>query len=217
MDYSKIKSVIIVLEGFGALIAFHAIGGYYCAPKVAGVFPKLPLLTVSMLSSSAISPVIAIIYLALRTKFIPKFTIKKEIFMYILAGIVMAWIVVFVSVIVSGKGDVFTQEILKTPYPYYYLNLFLLILWGPLLEEILFRGYFFEILRQKLNNTRALLFSSILFVIFHGIWGGYGINLFFIFLYSVIFTLMYIQGGLIASISVHALVNFYLLYLNTGA
>jgi membrane protease YdiL (CAAX protease family) len=214
LDNLKIKSVIIVLEGFGVLIAFHAIGGYYCAPKVVEVFPEIPLITVSMLFSSAMSPVIAIIYLALRTKFIPKFTIKKEIFTYILAGIVMAWIVVFISVLLSGKESSFAQEILKTPRPYYYLNLFLFILWGPLLEETLVRGYFFEILRQKLNDIIALVFSSILFVIPHGIWGIFSINLFFIFMYSVIFTLMYIQGGLIVSISVHAFVNFYLLYLN---
>lgn len=212
---SKIKGVI-VLEGFGILIISHAIGGYFCAPKLAEVFSKLPLLTISMLSSSAISPIIAIIYLALRARFIPKFSVKREILMYILSGIVMAWIVVFINVLVLGKGDTFTQEILKTPHPYYYLNLFLLILWGPILEEILFRGYFFEILRQQLNNTMALLFSSILFIVSHGIWGAFGINLFFIFLSSIIFTLLYIQGGLIVSISVHAFVNFYLLYLNMG-
>lgn len=213
---SKIKSITIVLEGFGILILSHIVGGYFCAPKLAEVFSELPLLTISILSSSAISPIVAIIYLALRAKFIPKFSVKREILMYILSGMVMAWIVVFLSVLVSGKGDTFAQEILKTPHPYYYLNLFLLILWGPILEEILFRGYLFEILRQQMNSAVALLFSSVLFIGLHGLWGVFGINLFFIFLYSVIFTLLYIQGGLIVSILVHVFVNSYLLYLSTG-
>jgi len=212
----KIKSALIVLEGFTILIICHAIGGYYFAPILVRYFSRLPLLTISMISSSAVSPVLAIFYVAVRVKFLPKFKLTREIFMYILSGIVMAWIVSIINVLISGRDISLAQGILRTPPPYYYLNLFLLIFWGPFLEEILFRGYFFELFRQKSNDVKALLVTSLLFVIPHGIWGSFDINLFFIFLNSSVFTLMYIQGGLITSIMIHAFVNFYLLYLNMG-
>ena len=118
MDFSKRKSTTVVLEGFVIFLIAHALGGYYCAPKLAEAFPTMPQLTVAMLSSSTISPGIALLYLALRTKFIPRFNIKREAFISILPGIIMAWIVVFVSVLLSGKESPFGQEILKTPPPY---------------------------------------------------------------------------------------------------
>lgn len=216
LNYPRSKSAIVVLEGFGVLIVTHAIGGYYCGPWLAETFIELPQVTVAMLSSSSISPVIALIYLGLRTKFIPRFNVKKETFISLLPIIVMAWIVVFVSVLLYGKESLFGQEILKTLPPYYYLNLFLVVLFGPLLEETLSRGYFFEILKQSWGNTKALLLSSVLFVIPHSIWGSLDISLFFIFLFSIVFTLAYIMGGLVTAILVHAFVNFYLFYLNTG-
>ena len=134
--------------------------------------------------------------------------------MYILVGVIISWLVIFVELLFLTKEIPMAQKILQTPEPYNYVNLFLLILWGPFVEETLYRGYFFEILREKLNDPIAIIFSSLLFVLFHGMWGQFSISLIFIFLFSLIFTIMYISGGLIASISVHAFTNFYLTYLN---
>lgn len=216
MQKENIKSILVALKGFGILIIAHAVGGavgvYLLAPRLA--FYGIPLVTVAMLSSSAISALVAIIYLKLTTKFFPNFSPKKAIFLYLFSGIFASWIVSLPQVLLLGKESAFIQDILKTSYPYYYLNLFLFILWGPLLEETLYRGYFFEILRRDWGNGKAFLFSSILFVFFHGLWGTFNINLFFIFFYSAIFTLLYIEGGLVASIIVHSFVNFYLVYLN---
>jgi membrane protease YdiL (CAAX protease family) len=214
MDSSKFKSTLLVLEGFGVLIVFHMIGGYYFAPRLVKIFSEIPLLTISMITSSAISPVMAILYLALRNKFIPKFSIKRGMFAYILSGIMLAWLIVFINMLFSVKEISFAKEILESPSPYYYLNLFLLILWGPFLEEILFRGYLFELLKPSWGDPMSLLLSSTLFVMPHGIFGFFDITLISIFLYSIVFTLLYMYGGLIASISVHAFVNLYLLYLN---
>lgn len=215
IEILKTKSAIVVLEGFGVLIASHAIGGYYLAPLLAEVIPKLSSLTIAILSSTAISPFLATIYLAVRVRFVPKFNIKKEALLYLPSGIILAWIVVFINVLLSGKENPYAYEVLKSPQPYYYLNLFLITIWSALLEEILNRGYFFEILRVRWGDTQALLLSSIIFVMPHGMWGSFDISLIFIFLYSVIFTVIYMRGGLIIAILVHAFVNFYLLYLNT--
>jgi len=178
------------------LIAAHAAGGYYFAPLLEEKFPQLFFSNVMMLSSSAISPLIAIVYLAVRVKIFPKVSINKRVLTYLLSGVIMAWIIAFTSVLLGGMETPFE---LKVPHPYYYLNLFLIVLWMPILEEILNRGYFFEILRQDRGGKMALLFSSILFVLLHGIWGRIDMSLIFIFLYSVIFTLVYMKGGLIGN------------------
>ncbi|MBI4655088.1 MAG: CPBP family intramembrane metalloprotease [Nitrospirae bacterium] len=213
MDLTKSKSLIVVMEGLGILLAAHAMGGYYLAPRLAEVFFKMPLLTIAMLSSSAISPLIALVYLALRTRFLPIFIVKREGFLYLFGGLISAWMVIFFSTLfLDMKNIPLKEEVLRTPHPYLYPTLFLLLLWGPLLEEILNRGYFFEILSQNWGRTKAVLFSSVLFVIPHGLWGYFDRSLIFIYLNSIIFTLIYMRGGLIPSTLVHAFVNSYMLY-----
>lgn len=211
---SKFKSISVVLEGFIISIIVHIVSGYYFTHKLAEILLDFPPITIALLSSPAISPVIAIIYLAFRAKFFPKFSANREVLLYSLSGIIAAWLVIFIKILLLGKEISLAKEVLETPQPYNYLNLFLIILWGSLIEETLYRGYFFEILKQNWNSKMAFLFSTILFVIDHGIWWSFDIYLFFIFLYSVIFTLTYMKGGLIASILVHVFVNFYLFYLN---
>lgn len=208
------KTPQFIIAAFGICMVAHAVGGYFLGPNLAKIFPEIPQLTMSMLASSSLSPLIALFYIGFATKFIPRLNIKRELLTYIPAGIIMVWITVFLSVLILGKEIPLAKNILKTPRPYYYLNLFMLIAWGPLLEETLYRGYFFELLKRVWGNRWAFLFSSFLFVLFHGIWGGFGIGLFFVFFYSAIFTLLYIEGGLVASIMVHSFCNFYLMYMN---
>jgi membrane protease YdiL (CAAX protease family) len=183
---------------------------------LASHFSSVPYMTVAMISAPIMSLMIADIFVAMRSKFFPRFKISRETIVYILAGILMAWIVCFLQILFEGKGIPFAHKILETPFPYFYINVVFLIFLGPFLEELLYRGYFFELLRQNSTNARALLVSTFLFIIPHGIWGGFDSGLIFIFLLSVINTLMYIRGGLIPSITVHAFANFYLLWLNMG-
>ena len=85
----------------------------------------------------------------------------------------------------------------------------MLVIIGPILEEILFRGFFFEVLRRKWNIKIALavilLFSAIVHL-------KYGISVINIIIDNVILTLIYIEGGLIASIIGHIFLNFYMIY-----
>lgn len=214
MDSSKRKSLIVVLEGFGILIAAHAIGGYYLAPELANIFPKIPRLTIAMLSTSALSPVVVIIYLVFRVNFLPELSIKKIKFRYLFTGIVLALITVYVNTLFFSAKNPLAQKIIKMPLLYFYLSSFLLVIWGPFIEEILCRGYFFEILKRNWGTIIAMFFSSILFTLPHGIWGTFNIALLFVFLNSLILTLSYIWGGLATSILVHVFVNSYMFYFN---
>lgn len=225
---SKTRSGLIVFEGFGIALLSHTLGGYYLAPHIAYSFPSLPHQTVGMLSTSAISPVAAIIYLAFRLRYLPRFKIKRETFILVVPAIILIWLITIIGTLLLGKEDIIAQEVLRTPKPFLYLNVFLLIFWGPLVEEVLFRGYLFETLRKIRGDIFALCATSILFVIPHGLWWHlyyiqdalpgnfliFGISLVFIGVYSAIYTALYIAGGLITAIVAHMFTNFYLLYLN---
>jgi len=212
---SRGKSVQIVLEGFGILILWHAAGGYFLAPFLGRIFSGCPSLVIDMLSSSGISPAIAAFYLYLRTRSVPRLVWQREVLVYMLAGIVLAWIITYLSILVFLDKDIaLAQDIARMPAPCKYLLLFLLTFWGPVIEETLNRGFFFEILSKEWNRPFALLFSSAIFVVSHGIWGGFEPALILIFGYSVILTLLYIEAGLLVSVSTHMFINAYLFYLN---
>lgn len=194
---------------------FYLIGGFFLAPKLEVLFPEMPLLTIAILSSSVFSTFFAILYLSLRLKFIPKVMLNKDVFIFSLSGALAAWLVAFVSVIYAGSADIFlAKQIYSIKQPYFLPTLSLLVFFGPCLEEVLYRGYFFESLRREHGNLIALLFSSLLFASFHGIFGNFNFSLFFVFLYSVVFTFAYIGGGILSSIMAHSLLNFYLFYIS---
>lgn len=155
------------------------------------------------------------VYMSLRLNYIPPIGLRKKVIESIVFGVILSWLAVFIQTLFLGKEISEAKDILRVAHPYFYPTLFLLVVWGPILEEALTRGYFFEILRVKWKDTFALLLSTFLFLLPHGIWGDFGIGLFFIFVYSLIFTAVYVHGGLFASIATHMFVNFYLFYLNT--
>jgi len=123
----------------------------------------------------------------------------------------MGWIVIVVGVFTFGRLPGQTQGIHDASPFYYYLNMFLIGLLGPFLEEAFFRGTLFELLNRSQTALKALLWSSALFTFAH-IWGGFNVNLVFMFIGSVVFTVAYIVGGLVASVFVHVFMNIYLVY-----
>ncbi len=82
-------------------------------------------------------------------------------------------------------------------------------------EETLLRGYCFEGLKRDWGNPVALVLSSLLFVAPHVI-GRNGWVLFFLFVFffldSIVFTITYKQGGVLAAALAHAFMNSYLVY-----
>ena len=215
VEPSKVKSAIVVTEGFVVWVVSW-IGGEFFALRLIQMVPTMPLITADMISSPGISPLVASIYMWLRLRSIPTMIAKAPIFSYLTAGMILAWLVLLLQALVLGKEVSLAQEVLKTQSDsaYFLLALFILIAWGPFLEETLARGYFFETLRTNWGDPLALLMSSFLFVLFHGIFGGFGYGLVFIFLFSAAFTLVYIHGGVIPAALTHIFVNSYLTYLS---
>lgn len=220
----KTRSLLIALEGLGVSLVAHAFGGYYLVPKISYEYELiLPPVTVALLFTSSLSLVVAIIYIALRLKFIPNFRINKKAILFVIPGTIFVCTGIYVEHLLSGGGSYYMEEILRVPTSYLYLNLFLIIIWGSFAEEILFRGYFFENLRKSWGNLIALFIVSVLFVIPHGIWGAvyfsqsipnfsvvvFCIVLVSIFISSIIITGTYIKGGLFSAVFVHIFANLF--------
>jgi membrane protease YdiL (CAAX protease family) len=141
----KSRSLLIILEGLGVSLAAHAFGGFYLAPKLIYDYEiMLPPVTIALLLTSSLSPVIAIVYLALRLKFIPNFRINKGSVVWVILGTILICTGIYLVNIITG-GSYYSEEILRVPTPYQYFNLALIIVWTSTAEEILFRGYFLRI------------------------------------------------------------------------
>jgi membrane protease YdiL (CAAX protease family) len=220
LGLSKSKSLFLVLEGFVLEIAVHWAFAEYFGLQLVKLNPNIPW-SVAGTFSSTLSPLIATVYMGLRLRCFPVIMIKPQTSLSAGIAILLAWFVLLFQTAALGQDDPFSREILKTRSQptYFYLSIFVVVAWGPFLEEILNRGYFFGPLRTTWGDTAALLISTFLFVTFHAIflaiyYGGVGYELLFIFLHSIIFTASYIRGGMAAAILTHMFVNFYLLYLN---
>ncbi len=210
-----IKSVATSLEVFFVLVAAHAIGGYFLAPKLTNILPGVPILTVAIVASSTFSPIITIAYALLRFKFLPNFYFSKRTLAFIAIGVLSSISFSLLNIYISGNKIPFAESFLYLPFNYYYLSVFLLTIFVPILEEVLYRGYIFELLKKGFGPWWSLFFVSSLFFLFHGFWGVFNLSTFFVFIYSVLFTFVYINGGIFASVISHISVNSFLFFIST--
>jgi membrane protease YdiL (CAAX protease family) len=114
----------------------------------------------------------------------------------------------------AGRGQL---NLAEWDFDSAYLYLLVMILLGPIVEEVLVRGGYFEVLRRSWGDKSALKISTILFVIPHLIWSPTHRHLFSVVsltLSSLLYTFLYIVGGLLPAIIVHAAMNFYVFLLS---
>jgi membrane protease YdiL (CAAX protease family) len=118
---------------------------------------------------------------------------------------------VIYAVLLTGlkSDDHFTQATINLPFPYFQLQGLLLVGINPVLEELLMRGYFFEILRKKWNVVIALLITLVFSAILHF---RFDVGVVHILIMQTIFTFLYLYGGILSSTLVHALSNYYYVY-----
>jgi len=87
------------------------------------------------------------------------------------------------------------------------LPVIIFVIYSPLLEEILYRGYIQQLLLESTSTTRAVLITAALgtlshLINYHGI-----LQLTVVFFSATIYCLAYIRGGLSAAIIVHSVHN----------
>lgn len=203
------KDFIFVIENFIVLLLIHSVGGYFFAPILINTYPHIPEITLRLICSTAVSPVVAICYLAFRSGFIPRNIVNRETFSATVSGIIFVWLMYFVKLLIFGKYSV------ANPSTFYYLiKIFIIVIWAPLIEEILFRGYYYELLKSK-GDVFAILVSSTMFVMAHAIFVGSGIDFYLLleltllFLHSIIYCVVYKRGGLASSVLTHVFTSAY--------
>jgi membrane protease YdiL (CAAX protease family) len=85
------------------------------------------------------------------------------------------------------------------------IYLILMVLITPIVEEIVYRGFLFNLLLKKYSVKLALIISSLIFAFFHLRFAGIG----FLFVYGLFFGYVYYKtNSLIAPILAHFTINF---------
>lgn len=87
----------------------------------------------------------------------------------LLVGVYMLVIInnlVMISLGVTTQADVISELLGEINAPY--LFAFTTVIVAPITEEMFFRGFLFKGLREKYGWVNALMFSSMIFAIFHG-------------------------------------------------
>jgi membrane protease YdiL (CAAX protease family) len=207
---SKAQSLLLVADAFLVTQVFTWWLIYHAPQTLWFMFPdlpaSLPVLTGSMamlLGSACLS------LLANQTLVTFKFDLPAVLALGI--GLIANWMLItFQRPLFAGSGQLnFAEWDLDSAYLY----LFVMIGFGPVVEEILVRGGYFEVLRRSWGDKPALKISTMLFVIPHLIWSPTHRHLFSVVsltLSSLLYTFLYIIGGLVPAIIVHAAMNFYI-------
>lgn len=209
------KELRLVAEGFCILTAAHLLPRLILGPLFRSILPEAPQELIAVLTSSAISPVIASFYLFVRTRLFPRVSISLETLYTAIAGIVAHWILDIVVLMIGGSASLASRSYLLSNVTIWNIMLiFIRTIWGPLIEETLFRGYFQEILMSKWgSNIKPLLATSLLFTIPHLAYVHELADIvpFFIYIFisSMIFGAVYIRAGLLAAFLVHSSSNLY--------
>lgn len=81
---------------------------------------------------------------------------------------------------------------------------FALVIFAPIFEEVIYRGWLYSKIRKQTNQTFAILLTSVLFGIAHGQW-NVGVNVFALSL--VLCSLREINGTIYSSILLHMIKN----------
>jgi len=89
------------------------------------------------------------------------------------------------------------------------------VIFGPIFEEILYRGLMYNKLKEISNAFIGVLISSILFALLHIPKYGFGINTFFLFLVGILLAYCYEKSNNIyVPIFVHSINNFFIFLFN---
>ena len=167
------------------------------------------------------------------------FTYKKinfsfivKILIYILSTRMIYYIIYFIfdnaflfnffkyfNDVLTGKKNITIYDILileKSLKPRF--EPFMLIgsvIFGPIFEEILYRGLMYNKLKEISNAFIGVLISSILFALLHIPKYGFGINMFFLFLAGILLTYCYEKtNNIYVPIFVHSINNFFIFLFN---
>ena len=205
---------------------------YNCSYALFGKYNKIVDLLISLLF-------IIVLYLLYLKEMKIIFTYKKLNFFFIVKSLIyilsigmIYYIIYFIfdnaflfnffkyfNDVLTGKKNITIYDILileKSLKPRF--EPFMLIgsvIFGPIFEEILYRGLMYNKLKEISNAFIGVLISSILFALLHIPKYGFGINTFFLFLVGILLTYCYEKtDNIYVPIFVHSINNFFIFLFN---
>ena len=96
----------------------------------------------------------------------------------------------------------------------YWVSIFIIVAWTPLLEETFFRRYFLEIQRQHHSTTTAVLITAGVSTLFHLNLEISFLRFLWHFTQGAFFSVVYVNSRLVVSVLVHAFVNALVFFLS---
>lgn len=205
----------IVAESFIILILLKMLLALLGA-ILASKFLSVPQITVYVFTSGYLTSFLILFFLWIRSKYIPQITLSWDILLYTIGGIIFIWLYLTIGLLVFGFNNNYIRQLTNCQGIYRYINIFWFVIWTPITEEVIFRGYYIKLLSDK-RPIYSLLITSILFVAFHLIFNNYAFNLTMLlngasfFFFSMIVGAIYLRTGIISPILIHIFSNVYFL------
>ena len=204
LDAWSIVLFLIVIEFFSYLLLY--LGGQ-------SLFPSLPMDLLVLVVKVPID-ILILLYCMVRfgridlAELIPD---RRDSIVLILALLAEFWIF---GLLIGPEGlrNVSHESIRNFSASQYWLAIFILVGWVPLLEEALFRRYFLEIQRQHYSTAIAVLITACVGTLFH--FKLSLIHLLWHFFQEVFSSVVYVKSRLGVSVMVHAFINALVLFLS---
>lgn len=130
---------------------------------------------------------------------------------FISALIFFIYFIISCAILLSGKYLLFADEkgvrfFISRSVWFFLLHSFIAISIGPVIEEIIFRGFFYPPLRKKLGVPAAVLISSLIFLLWHFLTNPKELVL--VFLTGILLAYIYEKTmSLVPCIIVHSIIN----------
>ena len=110
--------------------------------------------------------------------------------------------IIFLIALLTNGSEVIEKGYLSTNY------VLSMVLFSPIAEEILFRGFLYRALRKHFHFLFALFVSALLFTVMHMVWGNIGMQNLNHFFGGIVFTLIYVKTrSIFAAMILHSMGN----------
>jgi CAAX protease family protein len=132
----------------------------------------------------------------------------RRIGIFLLGGIILAFAVQIIPAILPDKQNFPLQQLFTSPAADYAIAGFAVLV-APFMEELVFRGFFFEVFERRINRSFAIVATAVLFAGLHvsEYWGAWNHVLMILVVGLVLSLARAATSSLVPSVIIHAAYN----------
>ena len=190
----------------------HIVCTYTLLPITLQLFPLFPLELINLFVSM-LPLFVLLFFLSYRYGSIKKsdWLMKGKDFLVLFIAFILLFVFVATILLMGGGRSDLVQKINKLYGGYYLGAIIIVVVIGPLLEEIIYRKYIFEILNSRYNIFLSVVITVILNTLIHAPLDFASLIIYIT--YALFFTLVYINSKLAVSFIVHCILNAFSLHI----